>query len=238
MIRSLAIDDEPLALAQITSYIDRTPFLQLAAACTSALEAAAIVAAGDVDLLFVDVNMPDVNGLDFVRSLQRKPMVVFTTAYAEYAIDGFRVEALDYLLKPIGYPDFLCSAEKALRRHKLLTALPSPPPAAQPDILFVKSGYKTLQIDIPSITHIESRSEYLRIYALGSPAVMTLGSLKSIEEKLPPGRFMRIHRSWIVNLQKITSIDRSHIILQGNIRIPIGEQYRPAFRTYLSGRLL
>jgi two-component system LytT family response regulator len=238
MMRCLAIDDEPLALAQLTAYIARTPFLQLSAACPSALEAVRILMEKEADLLFVDINMPDMNGLDFVRALQHKPLVIFTTAYAEYALDGFRVDALDYLLKPIGYPDFVRSAEKALRQFKLLSGTQAATPANEPESLFVKSGYKMMQIDIPAITHIESRSEYLRIYTLNTPPVMTLGSLKSIEEKLPAGRFMRIHRSYIVNLQKIISIQRSYIMLQGDIRVSVGEQYREVFRTYLSKHLL
>jgi two-component system LytT family response regulator len=238
MMRCIAIDDEPLALAQLTAYIAKTPFLQLTAACTNALEVVQLLVEKDVDLLFVDINMPDMNGLDLVRSLPYKPLLIFTTAYAEYALDGFRVDALDYLLKPIGYPAFAHSAEKAFRQYNLLSAQAEAKAGNASESLFVKSGYKMVQINPSTITHIESRSEYLRIYTLTAPPVMTLGSLKSIEEKLPTSLFMRIHRSYIINLQKIVSIERSFVILQGAIRVSIGEQYKESFRAYLSRRLL
>jgi two-component system LytT family response regulator len=230
----MAVDDEPLALAQITGYVAKTPFLQLAAACPSAVEAVKILMEKEVDLLFVDINMPDMDGLDLVRSLTCKPLIIFTTAYAGYALDGFRVDALDYLLKPIGYPDFVRSAEKAFRQYRLLANGGGAPAVNEPECLFVRSAYRMVQIDVAAITHIESRSEYLRIYTSTAPAVMTLGSFKSIEEKLPAGRFMRIHRSWLVHLQKIVSVERSHVVLRGDVRIPVGEQYREAFRQYLA----
>lgn len=231
-MRCIAIDDEPLALAQITSYIRKTPFLELSAACPNALEALEFLSAHPVDLLFVDINMPDLNGLDFVRSLSGKPLVIFTTAYSEYAIEGFRVDATDYLLKPIGYPDFLRSAEKAYRQFRLLSASDN----AIPDsgYLFVKSEYKTVRITIDAITHIESRSEYLRIYMAGEPPVMTLGSMKSIEEKLPSGKFMRVHRSYIINLDRISAVERNQITIGKDMRIPVGEQYKEDFRKYLN----
>jgi two-component system LytT family response regulator len=229
----IAIDDEPLALTQLTGYIEKTPFLQLAAACHSALDSLPILTRERIDLLFIDIQMPDINGLDFVRSLRRKPLLIFVTAYSEYALDGFRVDAFDYLLKPIGYPDFLYSAEKAYRQYRLSSEHESGVENT-PERFFVKSEYKTVPIDIQSITHIESRSEYLRIYSDAAPAVMTLGNMKSIEDKLPPDRFMRVHRSYIVNLRKITTVERGHLLLNGKIRIPVGEQYKEAFRSYLS----
>lgn len=236
MMRCIAIDDEPLALAQITGYISKTPFLELKAPCSNAIEAIEFLSQNDVELLFVDINMPGLNGLDFVRSLTKKPFVIFTTAYSEYAIDGFRVDAIDYLLKPIGYPDFLHSAEKALRQYKLLQAEKSAEPF-YPENIFVKSDYKTVQIAIDKITHIESRSEYLRIYLDSAPAVMTLGNMKSIEESLPVNKFMRVHRSHIVNLQKIASIDRNSIIIGKDHRIPVGEQYKDDFQKYVNSHL-
>jgi two-component system LytT family response regulator len=231
----MAIDDEPLALAQITGYITKTPFLELASAQTNAFDAMRLLreTESSVDLLFVDINMPDMSGLDFVRSLRYHPLVIFTTAYAEYALDGFQVDALDYLLKPIGYPDFLRSAEKAFRQYKLLMNEKSPLPENDMKKLFVKSEHKMIQIDISAITHIESRSEYLRIYTEPTPPVMTLGSLKSLEEKLPSTHFMRVHRSYIVNLQKITTIERNHILIPP-YQIPIGDQYNEPFRAYLA----
>ncbi|NDV65851.1 DNA-binding response regulator [Bacteroides sp. 224] len=230
----IAIDDEPLALKQIIGYISKTPFLELTKACSNAMEAISIIAENDIDILFVDINMPDLNGLDFVRSLNQKPLVIFTTAYSEYAIEGFRVDAIDYLLKPFGYPDFLKSAEKAYRQFKLInTAHSSGNNLSDTKYIFVKSEYRTIQIIIDSITHIESRSEYLRIYSEVDSPVMTLGSLKLIKEKLPSEHFMRIHRSYIINLKKISAIERGQIIINKSTRIPIGEQYKEEFQEYL-----
>ncbi|MDR2809137.1 MAG: LytTR family DNA-binding domain-containing protein [Tannerellaceae bacterium] len=237
-MRCIAIDDEPLALTQITGYIDKTPFLQLSAACHCAVDSIPILTEETIDLLFIDINMPDINGLDFVRTLRQKPMVIFVTAYSEYALDGFRVDAFDYLLKPIGYLDFLYAAEKAYRQYKLRMNEPTLPAEPTPERFFVKSEYKTMPIEIQSITHIESRSEYLRIYTETTPPVMTLGSMKLIEEKLPSDRFMRVHRSYIVHLSKITSVERNHILINHKIRIPVGEQYKEAFRNYLASHSL
>jgi two-component system LytT family response regulator len=237
-MRCVAIDDEPLALTQISAYVRQTPFLHLEAAFHCAVDSIPVLTGETVDLLLIDINMPDVNGLDFVRSLRRKPLVVFVTAYSEYAFDGFRVDAFDYLLKPIGYADFLYAAEKAYRQHKLRRNEHSLPAEAAPERFFVRSEYKTVPVEIQAITHVESRSEYLRIYTENAPPVMTLGNMKSIEEKLPSGRFMRVHRSYIVHLQKITSVERSHILINQKIRIPIGEQYKDSFRTWIAHHLL
>ncbi len=233
-IRCITIDDEPLALKQISNYVEKTPFLQLVASCCSALDAFELLREQPVDLLFVDINMPDLNGLDFVRSLSSRPMVIFTTAYSEYAIEGFRVDALDYLLKPISYAAFLRSAEKAQRQYQLLQAASERTASS----IFVRSEYKTLQIDTDSILYIESRSEYVRIVTDGGRPVMSLGSLRSYEEKLPADRFMRIHRSYIVNLSRIVAVERKQVVLpQGHV-IPIGELYEERFRRYLKSRSL
>jgi len=234
MMRCIAIDDEPLALTQITGYISKTPFFELKASCCNAIEAIKFLSENEVELLFVDINMPGLNGLDFVRSLTQKTFVIFTTAYSEYAIEGFKVDAIDYLLKPIGYPDFLRSAEKALKQYRLL----SKEETASTEYIFVKSDYKTIQITIDDIVHIESRSEYLRVYTVTNLPIMTLSNMKSIEERLPAGKFMRVHRSHIVNLQRIISVDRNHIIIGEQKRIPIGEQYRDDFQSYINKHLL
>lgn len=236
MMRCIAIDDEPLALQQMEGYIRKTPFLQFVKACRSGLEAMDLLSEHPVDLLFVDINMPDLNGLDFVRLLSVKPLVIFTTAYSEYAIEGFRVDALDYLLKPIGYPDFFRSAEKARKQFNLLKNNLVDRGEAQ--FLFVKSDYKTIKVDIDKIIYIESRGEYVRIYTEDMPPVMPLGSLKSYEDSLPSNRFMRVHRSYIVNLDKINAIERKRIIIGSKIRIAIGEIYEEKFKKYLDKRSL
>ncbi|MCD8193256.1 MAG: LytTR family DNA-binding domain-containing protein [Tannerellaceae bacterium] len=241
MIRCLAIDDEPLALQQITAYIEKVPFLTLVKACHSGFEALEIVASEAVDLIFADINMPDLNGMDFVKSLSSKPMVVFTTAWAEYAVEGFKIDALDYLLKPFGYNDFLKAANKALRQYELIhkqevaVAKEATVPAIlEYDDLFIKADYKMIRIHIHSILYIESQSEYVRIFMEESKPVMTLLSMKVLEEKLPPEKFMRVHRSYIVNLQKISSIAHNRILFGKEIYIPIGNQYKEKFTTYVN----
>ncbi len=229
-MRCIAIDDEPLALSQITGYVTKTPFLELVAACPGAFAAKALLDEQKIDLLFVDINMPDLNGLDFVRSLQPCPLVIFTTAYSEYAIDGFKVDALDYLLKPISYPDFLRAAEKAQRQYTLLNAVERD---ATPAELFVHSEYKIRCIPMDDIIYIESRGEYLRIYTESGVPVMTLGSLKAMEKRLPPVKFMRVHRSYIINLQKITVVERRHVKLTSGTLIPVGEQHWGCFKLFL-----
>ncbi|MBA4323408.1 MAG: DNA-binding response regulator, partial [Odoribacter sp.] len=203
MIKCMAIDDEPLALRQIADYISKTPFLELTAQCASALQAIAALENTPVDLMFVDINMPDLSGMDFVKALDNPPKVVFVTAYSEYALEGFRVDAIDYLLKPVSYADFLKSANKVkvwfdthLKKSDEIKS--------NQDFLFIKSEYKILRINFEDIKYIEGMSEYIRIHLTGSRPVMTLLSMKAIEEQLPSDRFMRVHRSYIVNLTKIS----------------------------------
>jgi two-component system, LytTR family, response regulator LytT len=237
MMRCIAIDDEPLALKQLSGYIEKTPFLELAGTYDSAMKALGIVREGSIDLIYIDINMPDINGLDFVRSLDDPPMIVFVTAYSEYALEGFRVDAVDYLLKPIGYKDFLKSANKVnswfesgkgTRRKS----------EKEEDFIFVKADYKILKISLGSIKYIESMSEYVRIHLTEGKPVMTLLSMKSLEEMLPSSIFMRVHRSYIVNLLLITVIDRGRIVFDGNVYIPVSEQYKPAFQSFLSKRFI
>lgn len=232
MINCIAIDDEPLALAQLTGYISRVPFLHLLASCQDAFEAVKVVSAERVDLLFVDINMPDLNGLDFVRSLPSRPLVVFTTAYAEYAVEGFKVEAVDFLLKPFGFQDLLLAADKARRRleHKA--------GSVEEDGLFVKNDYRVTRVRFADIKYVESMSEYVRIYVEGEEKpLMPLLSMKRLEEVLPPSMFMRVHRSYIVNLRKITEISRLRIVF-GDTYIPVGDIYKDKFLEYVNGRMM
>lgn len=229
MIRCIVIDDEPLALTQMSGYVERTPFLELVCPCRSAAQAAGVLANSEVDLMFVDINMPDLNGLDFIRSLESPPIVILATAYSEYALEGFRVSAFDYLLKPFDYDTFLVAAEKARRQHDLIERSRADAPAH----IFVRSEYKSVKIELPAVLYIESRSEYVRIYMEDSRPVMTLGSIKSFEERLP-GAFMRVHRSFVVNMSKVAHIQRNHITLKDGTRIPVGESYRDLLRDYLN----
>lgn len=233
MLKCIAIDDEPLALGQIKSYIERIPFLELVKACQSAVEAMECVSKGNIDLLFVDINMPDLNGLDFVKSLNPRPMVVFTTAYSEYAIEGFKVDAIDYLLKPFGFADLLKAANKAQKFSGMAKE-------SEGDIqenggyIFVKTDYKIVHIRIKDIKYVESMSEYVRIFVEGEPKpIITLLTMRKLEDALPEKDFMRVHRSYIVNLSKITEISRMRIIFDKDVYIPVGDLYKDKFNEYL-----
>jgi DNA-binding LytR/AlgR family response regulator len=236
-IKCLAIDDEPLALQQIGSYIERTPFLEAVSLCQSAFEALKYLPNNDVDLLFVDINMPDLNGLDFVKSLTQKPQVIFTTAYSEYAMEGFQVDALDYILKPISYAVFLKAANKAKTwfdlNHKQTETVKT-----TKDCIFVKSEYKLIRILLSEIKYIESSNEYIQIHLINNEPITTLIRLKVIEEQLPKDQFMRVHRSFIVNLERVKVIERNRIIFDHNVYIPIGDQYRESFQAFIDKTFL
>ncbi len=231
-IRCIAIDDEPLALKQIGSYIERTPFLETIALCSSAFEALRFIREGDIDLLFVDVNMPDLNGLDFVKSLDRKIPVIFTTAYSEYAIEGFQVDALDYLLKPISYTMFLKSANKVKAWFDANTK-PSEILQAPADYIFVKAEHRLIRVFLADIKYIEGSNEYIIIHQIKEKPLTTLMRMKNIESVLPETMFMRVHRSFIVNLNQVKVIERNRIIFDEKIYIPIGEQYKDNFQKFL-----
>ncbi len=233
MIRCITIDDEPLALKQIASYIEKTPFLELVTACDSAIEALDVLQKEDVDLMFVDINMPDLSGMDFVKSLNNPPKVIFTTAYSEYAVEGFKVDAIDYLLKPISYSDFLKSANKAKQWFSLKETTATEEIKTDKEFLFIKSEYKIVRINYNDIKYIEGMREYVRIHLDGSKPIMSLLSIKSLEVQLPKNKFMRVHRSFLVNLSKITTIERQRIIFDNDVYIPISEQYKEIFQKFV-----
>lgn len=237
MIRCIAIDDEPLALKQIVGYIRKTPFLDLQAEFESAIKAVSFLQENELDLMFVDINMPDLNGLDFVKSQSNPPKVIFTTAYSEYAVEGFKVNALDYLLKPIDYDIFLKSANRAhewfdLQEKKNIKI------ESNDVFLFIKADYKVLRINLSETKFIEGMREYVRIHSVGQKPIMTIVSMKKIEEYLPQNKFMRVHRSYIVNLEKITTIDRNRIVFDNNTYIPVSGQYNQKFQEYLNKNFL
>ena len=242
MIKCLAIDDEPLALRQLAAYINKIPFLQLVQACESALEARKVMEEEMVDAIFVDINMPDLNGMEFVKSLAAPPLVVFTTAYSEYAIDGFKVDAVDYLLKPFGLDDFRRAANKVKARHELINAAATPTTTTleeSDNTLFLKTEHRVVRVDIDKIRYIEGMSEYLRIHFEGESRPLTvLLSMKKIEERLPNNSFMRIHRSYIINLKKIQEVNKNRVIMDADTYLPIGDLYREAFNNYLTSKFL
>lgn len=238
MIRCLAIDDEPLALRQLVSYLEKVPFFKVIGSCRNAFEAMAILEEKEVDAIFLDINMPDLNGLDFVRSIKNPPLVVFTTAYQKYAVDGYRVDAIDYLLKPFGMADVLRAADKVKRQFDLLHTA-SVSAVDENDALFLKTEYKVVRILISQIIYVEGMAEYIRIHLANQPKpVLVLLSMKKIEERLPTTDFMRIHKSYIINLHHIVEINRSRIILDTGNDIPIGDNYRNSLNEYISSKFL
>ena len=198
-----------------------------------------------IDAIFIDINMPDLNGLSFVRTLVHPPLVVFTTAYSEYAIESYKVDAIDYLLKPFGFADFQRAANKVLRQYELMhgagtTATNYAPvnTSDNDDIIFVKTEYKVVSISISKIRYVEAMSEYLRLYLEDEPKpIVALLSMKKLEERLPQN-FMRVHRSYIVNLQKIHEVARGRILMDEKTYIPVGDSYKDTFNDYLEKRSL
>ncbi len=238
MIRCITIDDEPLALKQMSGYIQQTPFLELAASFESALDALEFLQKTSIDLIFVDINMPDLNGLEFVKLIDKKCLIVFTTAYSEYAIEGFKADAIDYLLKPIGYADFLKAANKAREWHTLIEQAKNQEIKSNNEFLFIKSDYKIVRISLNTIKYIEGMREYVRIHLEGRKPVMSLISMKNLEQQLPAVSFMRVHRSYIVNLNKITTIEKNRILFEPDIYIPISDQYKDQFQAYIDKNFL
>ena len=240
MIRVLAIDDEPLALQQLTAYIQKIPFLSLEGQCQSAIEAKEILNRENIDAIFCDINMPDLNGMEFVKSLASPPLIVFTTAYSEYAVEGFQVNAVDYLLKPFGLDDFKRAANRLQERLSATAAPVAATPADKDDddTIFVKTDYRVVKVAISDIRYIEGMSEYLKLHLKSdSKPLITLLSMKKIEEFLP-SYFMRIHRSYIINLKEIQEVNKNRVIMDADTYLPIGDNYKEAFNDYLNTKFL
>jgi len=230
------IDDEPLAVELMESYVRKTPFLELQGSFGSGVAAFGMLRNRPVDLLFCDIQMPGLNGVEFSRMLPADTRVIFTTAFSRYAVEGFRVNAVDYLLKPISYADFLAAAQKALEWFELKRRAGAP--ADDLRSIFVKTEYRLRQIELERILYIEGLKDYVKIHVEDEPhPVLSLMSLKSLEEQLPADRFIRVHRSYIVQPAKIRTIERNSIVF-GRERIPISENYRQAFFDFLSDRSL
>lgn len=244
------VDDEPLALDLLESYVRKTPGLNLCGRYASAIEAMAGLAAQPVDLLFLDIQMPDLSGLDFSRMVDSQAMrIVFTTAFSQYAIDGYKVGALDYLLKPVSYPDFLAAVQRARTwaASRLPVSGPAIPagegesegiPEATPDYLFVKSDYKVVRINYADIVYIEGLKDYVKIYLTeGRKSVISLTSMKALTETLPADRFLRIHRSYIVSIDQVTAFSKGRVHI-GEKELPISDGYKEAVQRYIDAHLL
>ena len=242
MIRCITIDDEPLALAQIKAYISKIPFLDHIAEFSNAIEAQQYLKSESVDLIFVDINMPDLTGTDFVRSLtSNRPLIIFTTAYSEYAVEGFKLDAIDYLLKPFSFADFSRSANKALSLYELIKgssdnhAADSEAESNENDDehISIRADHKVSLVKVRDIIYVESAGEYVRLHLADGTRIMTLFRIKNIETTLPSEMFMRVHRSYIVNLKCVTGYARGRVFLNNNEYVPIGENYKDNFQNYI-----
>ena len=242
VLKAIIIDDEPLALDLLESYIDKTPFIELIGRFSSALEVVNSPKLKEADLLFLDIQMPVLNGLEFSRMIDAKTRIIFTTAFSEYAIDSYKVNAIDYLLKPISYIDFISSANKALQWFKLYNNVDAIDLQFTPkeltrvlerDYIYVKSEYKLIRVDLSKLIYVEGLKDYVKLYVEGDlKPILSLMSMKSLEETLPQSMFMRVHKSYIVQKHKIKIIERNRIIF-GKEYIPIGSAYKDKLKEYL-----
>lgn len=231
MLKTLIIDDEPIALEKLRKYVERIPSLSLVGACSDAVEALGVIANNDIDLVITDINMPDLNGMEFARSLGGKTMVIFTTAHAEYAVDSYKVSAVDYLMKPYGFAEFSKAVDKALGQEKPVAVA-----AAQgDDSIFVKANLKFVRVGLSDIRFIKGYGEYLQIFMDSRPTpLVTLSSFAAIRERLSMA-FIQVHRSYLVNMNRVAMVDRNRIFLDNDEEIPVGESYKADLQTYLLG---
>ncbi len=237
VISTIAIDDEPLALDLVSGYIEKTPGLKLAGRFDNPLEAAEFIVNNQIDLIFLDIQMPDLSGIEFTRAMEKGPKVIFTTAYEKYALEGYKLDIVDYLMKPFSYEEFLAALNKA-RKLLALEQQSSVNIAANNQFLFLKSDYKIRRINFSDILYIEGLKDYVKVFIQNNPKpVLSQITLKLAESKLPPEKFMRIHRSFIVNLEKIEAIERSRIVF-GKEYIPVGDQYKEKFQEFLDKNFL
>lgn len=232
------IDDEPLAIDLLKSYVLRTPFLELKDTFSDAIEAANQLTSQPVDLVFCDIQMPELDGLALTRMLPETTRIIFTTAFSQYAVDSYKNNALDYLLKPISYQDFLTAANKARDWYSLLQKAAQPTASQETlDAIFIKSDYKLLKIQLDDILYVEGLKDYVKIYTASAPRpILSLTSMKSLEERLPQDHFMRIHRSYIVNMQHVEVVERGQIIF-GSKQLPISDSYKDKVMAYIEHRL-
>ena len=238
-LRCIAVDDEPLALGLVAAFIDKTPFLTLTGRYSSAVEALEVIHQEEIDIIFLDIQMPDLTGIELARVIEKSgtpgPRIIFTTAFNQYALDGFRVDALDYLLKPFNYEEFLRAASKAKAYVELLQkASVANVVEIKDEYLFLKVEYQLVRIAYEDILYMEGLKDYVKVHLKSdTKPVLSLTSLKALEEKLPSARFMRVHRSFIVNLDKIGAVTRNTIQI-GSTTIPVSDQYKEVFSQFLS----
>ncbi len=228
-VQTVIIDDEPLALEVLKQFIAQTPALQLVQSFDDAVAGKAYLQDNLIDLLFIDINMPDIKGTDLVRSLETKPLVIFTTAYKNYALEGFDLDAIDYLVKPISAERFAKAAQKAIEFYSLKKSV-----KLQTDSLFVRSEYQLVKIVFADIEYIESVEDYLKIHLITGRPVMTLLTMKAVLDKLPASQFARIHRSYIVPLAKIKSVVNRKVSLS-SVELPVSSSYLQFIKEWTRG---
>lgn len=234
-LNCIIIDDEPLAAELLASYARKTLFLNLIGVFNSAVEGIKVIRENRVDLIFLDIQMPELSGLEFAKILPKETKIIFTTAFSQYAVDGYKANAVDYLMKPISYDDFLAGANRALEWFRSVRQSEN---ASDDRFIFVKSEYKLVKIMFDDILYIEGLKDYVKIYLTdGRDPVMSLMNMKKIEESLPKQEFMRIHRSYIVHMRKIEGIDRFRVVI-GNAILPISDSYKMTIQDYLDGHTL
>lgn len=237
MIRTIAIDDEPLALQLVSGYIKNTSFLTFTGGFENALSAMEFIERHPVDLIYLDIQMPDLIGTDFVRNMPTGPKIIFATAYEKFALEGYKLEAVDYLLKPFGYEEFLVAAQKAKKLIEM-ELLKANKIESNDRFLFLNSEYKVIRINFDDILYIEGLKDYVKVFLKNQPKpILTINSLKTLESKLPVSRFMRVHRSFIINLDRVETIERNRIVF-GRVYIPVSEQYKEKFSRFIDENFL
>lgn len=235
ILNCIAVDDEPPALDLLCRFIGQTPYLKLAGSFNNAIESLHFISQNDVDLIFLDIQMPELSGIELARILASRnspnsPSIIFTTAFDQFALEGYKLDVIDYLLKPFNYQEFLRGAEKALTQAKPKSSLTT---EIDEDFIYLKVEFQILKVACSSILYIEGLKDYAKIYLVNAEkAILSLITLKALEEKLPKGKFLRIHRSFIVSLEKITAVTKSSVFI-GSFMIPVSDQFRDDFNIFL-----
>lgn len=230
-IRCLAIDDEPLALDKLKKYIERIPYLELVASCACASDAMQVMAENTVDAIFLDINMPDINGVDFVKGLADPPLIVFITAYSEHAIESYKLRAVDYLLKPYSFVDFQKAAE--LIQSRFLARQNGNVSRQDDDFIFLKVDYRYVRVKFSDIVYIEGMNEYLKVHTVSGDHLLVHTTFKQLNGYLPE-YFFQVHRSYVVNVKRIIEVERSVILLEGNKHISVSDSNKDAFMSYVN----
>ncbi|MEQ9442132.1 MAG: LytTR family DNA-binding domain-containing protein [Cyclobacteriaceae bacterium] len=242
MIKCIAVDDEPLALNLVRGYIEKVPFLELVASCESAYEAMSLLKDQKVDLMLLDINMPDLSGIQFIKTLTHPPAVILTTAYEQYALEGYELNVLDYLLKPFSFERFLKAINKVSQLHNLSSTTPSHEPAlsapdTSDDYMLVRVEHNIIKVNLDEIYYIEGYKDYVKIFTTADKPLLTIKSMKTVEDMLLDKGFIRVHRSFIVALKKIDSLRNNRLMIKGK-NIPVGEKYREHFfERFIDGKL-